>query len=299
MKVVKDMYGVEYKKTLKDRKDAKMIKMPGILRMATYLKDRQDADVYINKKIDVTELVKYIKEKKEKDAEITFFHAFSTACAKVIFNRPRLNRYIINHQCYQRDDVTLSFVAKVNFSDDAKEFLSVLKIEPTDNIDDIKNKIKDKVNKVRSNTQNDTDNTVDLLDKLPKPVLGMVVPIVKWMDRHDFLPKSFNDNLIYNSTAILSNLGSIKCGAIYHNITNFGSNGILITFGDIHKEPIVVGDKVEIRDVLDIGVTLDERIADGVYMAKAVNLLEYIFKNPKTLDEDAVTKIYEKKDFEY
>lgn len=297
--MVKDMYGNEYKKTLKDRKDARWIKMPGVLRMCTYLKDRQDADVYINKKIDVTELVKYMETKKINNPETTYFHAFSMACAKVVYNKPRLNRYIINHNCYERNDVSLSFVAKVNFEDDAKEFLSVLKVNPTDTIDDIRTKIRDKVLKVRNNKQNDTDNTVDILDKLPKPILGIVVPIIKWMDRHDLLPKDFNDNLIYNSTVILSNLGSIKCGAIYHNITNFGSNSILITFGDIHKEPMVVNDKIEIRDILEIGVTLDERIADGVYMAKAVNLFEHILKNPKSLEEAANEKIEEKKNFEY
>lgn len=299
MKVVKDMYGKEYQKTWKDRKDAKWIKMPGVLRMCTYLKDRQDADVYINKKIDVTNLVKYMKEKKKTEPDTTYFHALAFACAKTVFNRPRLNRYIINHNCYERDDVSLSFVAKVNFEDNAKEFLSVLKVEPNDTIDDLRNKIKDKVDKVRNNMKNDTDNTVDILDKLPKPILGMVVPIVKFMDRHDLLPKDFNDNLIYNSTAILSNLGSIKCGAIYHNITNFGSNGIVITFGDIHKEPMVIDGKIEIRDVIDIGANLDERIADGVYMAKAINLLEYILKNPETLEESANEEIKEKDKFTY
>lgn len=299
MKVVKDMYGKEYKKTWKDRKDAKWIKMPGVLRMCTYLKDRQDADVYINKKIDVTNLVEYMKNKKKTEPDTTYFHALAFACAKTIYNRPRLNRYIINHNCYERDNVSLSFVAKVNFEDNAKEFLSVLKVEPNDTINDLRNKIKDKVDKVRNNRKNNTDNTVDILDKLPKPILGMVVPIVKFMDRHDLLPKDFNDNLIYNSTAILSNLGSIKCGAIYHNITNFGSNGIVITFGDIHKEPMVINDKIEIRDVIDIGANLDERIADGVYMAKAINLLEYILKNPETLEEIANEKIEEKEKFTY
>ena len=47
-----------YKKKWGDRRDAKKVKMPGMMRLATYIKDRQDADVYINKKIDVTELVK-------------------------------------------------------------------------------------------------------------------------------------------------------------------------------------------------------------------------------------------------
>lgn len=299
MKVVKNMYGKEYKKVWKDRKDAKWIKMPGVLRMCTYLKDREDADVYINKKIDVTNLVQYMKKKKQDEPETTYFHALAFACAKTVYNRPRLNRYIINHNCYERDDVTISFVAKVNFEDNAKEFLSVLKVEPDDTINDLRNKIKEKVDKIRNNMQNDTDNTVDILDKLPKPILGMIVPIVKWMDRHDFLPKDFNDNLIYNSTAILSNLGSIKCGAIYHNITNFGSNGIVITFGDIHKEPLVIDGKIEIRDVIDIGANLDERIADGVYMAKAINLLEYIIKNPETLEEKANEKIEEKDKFTY
>lgn len=299
MKVVKDMYGNEYKKTWRDRKDAKWLKMPGILRMCTYLKDRQDADVYINKKIDVTNLVAYMKKKKEKEPDTTYFHALAFACAKTIYNRPHLNRYIINHNCYERNDVSLSFVAKVSFDDDAKEFLSVLKIAPTDTINDLRDKIKDKVTKVRGNMQNGTDNTVDLLDKLPKPILGIVVPIVKWMDRHDLLPRDFNENLIYNSTAILSNLGSINCGAIYHNITNFGSNGIVITFGEIHKEPLVIDGKVEIRDVIEIGANLDERIADGVYMSKAINLLEYIIKNPETLEEIANEKIKEKANFKY
>lgn len=299
MKVQKDMFGNEYKKKFRDRKDGRYIKMPGILRLATYLKDRQDADVYINKKIDVTELVKYMEKKKETEPSTTYFHAFAAACAKAIFNKPRLNRFIINHNCYERNVVSLSFVAKVDFKDDSKEFLAVLPVDKTDNIDNIRLKIKDKVDKVRSNTKNDTDNTVDILDKLPKFALSIVVPIIKWMDRHDLLPKSFNENLIYNSSVIMSNLGSIKCGAIYHNITDFGSNGILITFGNIKKEPLVVDGKVEVRDVLEIGATLDERIADGVYMSKSINLLEHIFTHPELLEEEVGNVIEEKRDFEY
>lgn len=290
-----------YKKKWGDRRDAKRIKMNGMMRLCTYLKDRQDADVYINKKVDVTELVEYIKKKKEKEPETTYFHAFSMACAKVVYNRPKLNRYIINHTCYERHDISLSFAAKVNFTDEAKEFLSVLKVNETDTIDDIRKMIKEKVNNVRSNKQNDTDNSIDFLDKLPRGLLTwFVAPITKWMDRHDLLPDSLNKDLVYNSTVILSNLGSIKCGAIYHNLTNFGTNSIIMTIGDIHKEPIVNDDgKIEVRDVVEFGINLDERIADGVYFAKAVNLLEYILKNPELLEHPVNEIINEKKDFEY
>lgn len=286
---------------MKDRRDAKQVKMPAMMRLSTYLKDRQDADVYINKKIDVTELVKYMKKKKETEPETTYFHAFAMATAKVAYNRPKLNRYIINHKCYERNDIRLAFAAKVNFQDDAKEFSSMLTVDENDTIDDIRKRIKEKVNKVRNNIQNDTDDSLDILDKFPNFILKFIIaPLFKWLDRHDLLPKSLNDDLLYNSTVIMSNLGSIKCGAIYHNITNFGTNSILMTIGDIHKEPVVnEKGEVEVRDIVEFGINLDERIADGVYFAKAVNLFEYIFKHPETLEEPVNTIIKEKKDFEY
>ena len=73
------------KKKWGDRRDARKIKMNGMMRLCTYLKDRHDADVYINKKIDVTELVKYMKKKKKSEPETTYFHAFSMASAVGIY----------------------------------------------------------------------------------------------------------------------------------------------------------------------------------------------------------------------
>ena len=290
------------KKKFGDRRDAKKIPMPAMLKLMTYIKDRQDAYVYINRKLDVTDLVQYMKEKKKKNPDLTYFHAFSTAIAKVIYNRPKLNTYIINHKCYQRYDVILTFTARVSFDDNGKEVMSLIKVDPNDNIFDLSNKIKEKVNIFRNKKeQNSSDDSLDALDKLPGWALKyFVAPIFKWMDRHDLLPRSLNDNLIYNSTVILSNLGSIKCGAIHHNLTNFGTNSIILTIGDIHKEQVVMPNgKVEIRDIVEFGINLDERIADGVYMSKSVNLLDYIIRNPKTLEDKANEIIKEKKDFEY
>ena len=87
------MSDVKTKKSFRDRRDAKWIKMPAMLRLMTYLKDRQDAYVYICRKFDVTDLVKYMKEKKKDNKDLTYFHAFSIAIAKVIYNKPKLNRY--------------------------------------------------------------------------------------------------------------------------------------------------------------------------------------------------------------
>ena len=156
---------------------------------------------------------------------------------------------------------------------------------------DIKNKISGTVKKVRNNSKNGTDDAVNVVGKLPRFLRVFVMWLLKKLDNHGLIPYSLIENDIYHSSIILSNLGSIDCNAIYHNLTDFGTNSILMTIGKIHKEQVVMEDgKVEIRDVCDFGVNVDERIADGVYFAKSIKLFEYILQNPKLLE----TKVCEK-----
>ena len=289
------------KKRWRDRKDGRRIEMPAMLTLLTHLSKRTEAYVYMNKKLDVTDLVKYMKKKKEKNSNLTYFHAFSMAIAKVIYNRPKLNYFIMNNKCYERNDVILSFVARVTFDDKGKEVMSLIKVDPDETIDSLSDKIKKKVDKFRNEKkQNSTDDSLDILGKLPNWLLKFIIaPFFKWLDRHDLLPKSLTSVLIYNSSVILSNLGSIKCGAIHHHLLDFGTNSIIVTIGDIHKEPMAINDKVEIRDVVEFGITIDERIADGVYFSKAINLLDYIMAHPETLEDKANETIEEKENFKY
>ena len=290
------------KKRWRDRRDGKRIDVPAMSKVMTYIKNREESYVYINRKFDVTDLIKYMKKKKEKNPDLTYFHAFSMAIAKTVYNRPRLNTFIMNHNFYQRNDVILTFVAKVTFEDNSKEIMALIKVDPEDTIDDLSRKIKEKVNKFRNQKeQTSTDDSLDTLGKLPNWMLKFIVaPLFKWLDRHDKLPKALNEEFLYNSTVILSNLGSIKCGAIHHNLTNFGTNSCILTIGDIHKEQVVMPNgKVEIRDIVEFGINLDERIGDGVYFSKSVNLLNYIMTHPETLEEKANEIYEEKSDFQY
>ena len=279
-------------KKIGDRRDGKRLKMSGFERFLYYLKPRRsDSEVYISKCIDVTELVKYMKEKKKDNEDLTYFHLFSTAVAKVVYNKPLLNRFIIGGNKYDRNNITLSFVAKTDFSDTAREFLTVIKVDDNDSLMDISRKIKGDVKKIRSNKESHTDDFVNKLGRLPKWVMAIIVWIIKRLDNHDMLPQSLTKNSVYHSTVLLSNLGSIHCDGIYHNLTNFGTNSILLTIGEIKEEVKVIEGEIVKRYVCDFGITLDERIADGVYFAKSINLLEYILNDPKLLEGKVNDKI--------
>lgn len=284
------------KRRFGDRRDGKRVRnVDGMHHIITYFKERNCADVYINEKIDVTELVKYM-EKKKKDGKFTYFHAFATALGKVVYNKPLLNRFIANKNFYDRNEVSISFVAKTAFNDEAEEYLQVVKIEPNDNINTINKKILEKVSQVRSSKRNSTDDAVNIIGKLPRFIRTIALKLFMWLDKHGWLPKALVENNIYYSSIIVSNLGSINCGAIYHNLTNFGTNSAMVMIGKVQKELVLVNGKKEIRDVCDFGINLDERIADGFYFAQSINLFKYILQHPELLEEDANAKVEIKKE---
>lgn len=285
---------------MRNRRDGKLVKnLDGMHVLMPYLKpNRCDSDVYINYKLDVTELIKYVEKKKKEnpDEKLTYFHVFVTAIGKVIYNRPLLNRFVVNKRYYDRNNVSVAFVAKGEFTDDSKEFMSTINIEENDTLDSVRKKVLDKVKKTRKNNNNSTDKAVDLVGKLPKFIRDLIMAIFMYMDKHDLLPKSLCEDNIYYSSVLVSNLGSIDCGAIYHNLTDFGTSSILVTIGDIHKEQVINKDgKPEIRDICEFGINLDERIADGFYFIKSIKLLEEIFNHPELLEEPANSKIKKEK----
>lgn len=276
-----------------NRRDGKRVKdIDAMHVLMPYIKpNRCDSDVFINQKLDVTELVKYYEEMKLKDNDLTYFHLFITLIAKTIYNRPLLNRFIVNKKYYDRNDVLIAFTAKVNYEDTSKEILKVIKINPEDNLFSIKEKTLKAVSDVRNAKEEGTNNIMNIIGKLPSFLISLVVKVVKFMDRHDLLPKSLiNDNLYY-STCIVSNLGSIKSSAIYHNLTDFGTSSILATFGEIKEE--------NGRKYAEAGINIDERIADGVYFVKSVKLMQDILNNPKCLEGNVNDKIKETTKFKY
>ena len=282
-----------------DRKDAKRVDLPGIMQLAVDLKpNRSVSDVYINEKVDVTELTEYLAELKAKGDHCTLFHAFLAAVGKVIYNRPRLNYFIQNRHMYEHNEVSIAFVAKIAFNDRSEEIMLHLVLDPEDTMETIREKISAKLNNLRSGREVEKEgaNTaIDVLGHLPNIIRVPILGVIKLMDRLGILPAGLRKDNIYYSSMIISNLGSIRCGAIFHNITDFGSSSSLATIGEVRPEKVLKEDgSEEIRKLCEFGINIDERIADGYYFAKSIHLLKDILSDPKCLFEPVGQKIEQK-----
>ena len=85
----------------------------------------------------------------------------------------------------------------------------------------------------------------------------------------------------------LSNLGSIGLECGYHHLVNWGTNSCFVVLGKKRfvKEYDKDGNE-DFHEVVPLGITLDERIADGYYYSGTVALVKE-YQNP---DEICVTR---------
>lgn len=276
------------------KNNSKRIKIGGTTQLLIDLKPRRcDADVFLNTPVDVTNLVKYIDDKKKEGEKVTYFHAFLLALAKTIYNRPKLNRFVANRHMYEHKKVIISFVAKVEFEDDAEEVMLLIEVSPDDNLETISKKIKDIITALREKKEKKkgANSAVDTLGSLPNIIRVPLVGTLKWLDKVGYLPKSLEEDNLYFASAIVTDIGSLKSDSIYHNNTNFGNASSITAIGEIRDTIKIVNGKEKIIKAANFGINFDERIADGFYLIKAFKILEYIIDNPKLLEDRADAKI--------
>lgn len=289
------------KKHRKDRRDGRWVKEADAMHHFTpyLLPNRADNEASLTETFDMTEVVKYLEQKNatvpEGGYRYTLFHVISAALAKVIHFRPKLNYFIQGHRLYERNYVSFAFVIKKQFVDNAEEGLCIIKVgEPnTKPIDELYQKIKNKVTTIRH--ENKMDGSTDIMTKLvklPRWLLRIVGKLLNFWDYHGITPKSLTAEDPYYSTVFISNLGSIKMSADYHHLTNYGTNSFFLIINQMKKTPILDEEgNYHIKDALEMGFTIDERIADGVYFGNSIKLLKKVLSKPSILDQPIETPI--------
>lgn len=280
-----------------DRKDGVWLRdLPAMNQiMPPLMPNRADNEAYVNVDIDLRPLDAYLEKKnagREED-KYTYFHLISAAAAKAFILRPRMNRFICNNRIYQRNKVTVAFVVKKKFEDKSEEGLAFLEYKPGDTIDSFHNSIMDVIHQTRRVDVKDTSSgAMDLLVKLPHFLTVWIVKFIRFLDRFGWAPESMIGTDPNHAAVFLSNLGSIGLECGYHHLVNWGTNSCFIVVGKKHMT--MTYDKAgngDLHEVIPLGITLDERIADGYYYAGTVALVKELLAHPELLELSADTPV--------
>lgn len=279
-----------------DRKDGTYLKNISSMHaiMPLMYPNRCDNEAYISERIDLTAINRYLEKKNAggPDYPYNLFQVMVTALLKTITLRPKMNRFIANQTMYQRNEVTASFTVKKLFSDDGGEALAKIRTDGSETIDIIHDEIFRQVSFCRSDEKDPSTNSMDIIQKFPRFMLKLIGAGARFLDRHGRMPAGVIATDPFYSSAVLANLGSIGLHAGYHHLTNWGTCSVFCVIGEIKKRPFYDDDgHMEMRESVDLGLTIDERLADGYYYSKTIRLLKHLLENPELLEQPLNEKV--------
>lgn len=282
------------KKRWGDRRDAALVRHTDSMHyiMPLMYPNRCDNEAFISETIDLTNAMAWLEKKNATHPEYKYnvFQLIVTAVMKTITLRPQLNRFYANYNLYQRNEVSAAFTIKKVFKDESDEGLAFIHAKPGDNIDSIHDEINRQVHYVRHEGKDQSTESMDFLQKVPfKKLLGVGA---RFLDRHGWMPQSVIATDPFQSSVVLANLGSIKLHAGYHHLTNWGTTSVFVVIGEIkpRKFEDEAGGEAW-RPSVDLGLTVDERISDGFYCSRAVQLLHRLLENPEMLESPLEGKV--------
>lgn len=278
------------------RRDGTLLRgLPAFTRIMPYLMaDKAGSIIFYQEDFDVTECLAYIKDWNHRNARtegalLTLFEVVMVAAARAVALRPRINRFIANRRYYQRNQILLSFVAKKELSDDGKEVNVKVPFVPEETLATAARKVRDYIKKGISEDGYENEKVVDGMMHLPSFLLKFVNFAYNWLDDHNLLPYSVTESDPMWSTIFLANVGSFGLDAPFHHLFERGTCPIFMAVGKVRDESRVSAapdgsPHVDVRKILRVNYSFDDRIADGIYMGRSLELVRKFVENPEQLD---------------
>jgi hypothetical protein len=285
------------KRRMGDRRDGTWVRDADPLHAFTpyLMPNRADNEAFLSEPIETAPIYAYLERKNAElgGVKLTMFHVILAALVKTVTLRPKMNRFVKGGRLYQRNAVSAAFVVKKQFADDGGEALAFREFAPETTFNQLHAMLTEEITQCRKEDALDNSTAaMGVLTKMPRWVLRIIVHILNRLDYYGRVPQSLIKADPNHATVMLSNLGSVGLNSAYHHLSNWGTNSIFVVIGKKHLQPFYDADgKVEMREVVDLGLTLDERIADGYYYSKTIKLLRYILEHPDVLDQPANTKV--------
>jgi hypothetical protein len=279
------------------RKDGSLVRgLPAFTKIMPYLMpDKTGSIIFYQEDYDVTDSLGYIKEwnhrnARETGALITLFEVVMLAAARAVSMRPRINRFIAGKRYYQRNQIILSFVAKKELSDDGKEVNVKMPFAVDETLATAAKRVRDYIKKGISEDGHDNEKIVDTVMKLPiSPLVTFLNFAYNWLDAHNLLPYALTESDPMWSSIFLANVGSFGLNPPFHHLFERGTCPIFMAVGKARSENRIAAapdgnPRVEERKVLRVNFSFDDRIADGIYMGKALELVRKFIESPVLLD---------------
>ena len=250
--------------------------------MPFIMRKRNESTVFFEQKLDMSKTLTFLQEFRERTGlHATMLHLLIYASAQMLRERPYLNRIVAGGRIFQRRGIWVSFSAKKRKTEDAPIVLVKREVDPSWSFEELVQQIEGGISEGRSDKPSTTDTELSLIFKLPNLLVRWLVWLLMKLDHWGLLPGAYIKKDPLFASIFIVNLGSIDLDAGFHHLYEYGNIPMLIMAGR-SKEEVAVGPdgKPEVRSMMTLRYSFDERIEDGFYGARALEIMKKIIENP-------------------
>ncbi len=253
---------------------------------AQVMATRSDSMNMITLDIPLAPIDAYLRQKKREGHTMSHMAVIMAAYQRMIAEYPAINRFIVNKRAYARNEIAIGMVVlQGSHTDKANDgTMSKIYLQPDDTIFDVNRRIEEYVEKNRTQAKdNKTEQLIRKLVAIPG-LLRFAVNLLKFMDRHNMLPKSIIDASPFHCSMVFTNLASIRTNHIYHHCYDFGTTSVVVAAGNSREVPKRRGGEIVFDKCMPLGVCMDERICSGSYFAIAFRRMKQFLSDPSLLE---------------
>jgi hypothetical protein len=215
---------------------------------------RNESLVYYTMEIDPEPALAFIDEYNRSappERQLTLFTLYLRSLAKGMAERPHVNRFVAGGRLWQRDEVWLTFSAKMALEDGAPLVTVKRRFDQDRTLEDMVDGIQAKLGRRRGGEKTRSDGEMSLALRLPPSLIKLAVAVLHQANQLGLLPKKMIDDDPLFASAFAANLGSVDMNA--------GSR------------------------YFEMKYTYDERMADGLYAGITMDMIKEWVENPEKL----------------
>ena len=279
----------EYRRRPGDRSEGRLLRsIPGFAKFIPFIMpQRNDRCIHYEESFEISDLDRRLRKLRvEGHKGIGILHFIIAAYIRAVSMLPGVNRFVVGRRIYARNNIEVVMTVKRSLSVDDTETTIKVVFEPTDTIFDVHRKMEEKIQEIKTSDENNgTEDFADACAKLPRFILRFAIAMLRVMDYFGWIPQSLLDVSPFHGSMIITDLGSLRIGPVYHHIYNFGTLPVFIAFGaKYHKYELNRHGQVEDHKYIDTKLVLDEGIVDGHYYAQLLQAFRYMFQHPEIVE---------------
>ena len=272
-----------------DRVDGRRIRDPGPFHaiLPFLMRGRNESAVYYSKDMDVEAAVRYVHRRNAGSGErrFTLFGLILAAAAQTFVLKPRLNRFVHGRSLYERNSLKFSFIVKKRLTEDAKETTAQVSFPKDVTIDTAADIIAREVAQARGEGMTPDEKEASIIHRIPFGKF-FVSRTFRLLDRFNIAPKFMLESDPLYSSAFFANLGSIGLDTPFHHLYEWGTASLFVVVGRLfQKESRGSDGLLRRKNYINIKMSLDERIADGLYFARSAALFQRLIQHPERMEQ--------------